>query len=78
MEKRSFLENQAQVFIEAPYRNNQLVKSILETCSAESWLCIASNLTLENEWISTRTISEWKKQIPDLNKQPAVFILQKF
>lgn len=76
LEKRSQLENQSQVFIEAPYRNNQLMKSILETCSPETWLCIASNITLENEWISTRTIAEWKREIPDLNKQPAVFILQ--
>jgi len=77
LEKRSLLENQAQVFIETPYRNNQLMKSILETCSPETWLCIASNITLEKEWISTRTIAEWKREIPDLNKQPSVFILQK-
>ena len=77
LEKRSILENQAQIFIEAPYRNNQLMKSILETCSPETWLCIASNITLENEWIATRTIAEWKRVVPDLNKQPAVFILQK-
>lgn len=77
LEKRSILENQAQIFIEAPYRNNQLMKSILETCSQETWLCIASNITLENEWIATRTIAEWKRAVPDLNKQPAVFILQK-
>jgi len=78
LEKRSLLENQSQIFIEAPYRNNQLMKSILETCSPETWLCIASNITLEDEWISTRTIAEWKKEIPDLNKKPAVFVMQKF
>jgi 16S rRNA (cytidine1402-2'-O)-methyltransferase len=54
------------------------MKSILETCSQETWLCIASNLTLEDEWISTRTVAEWKREIPDLNKQPTVFIMQKF
>jgi 16S rRNA (cytidine1402-2'-O)-methyltransferase len=78
LEKRSLLENQAQLFIEAPYRNNQLMKSIMETCTPETWLCIASNLTLEDEWISTRTVAEWKREIPDLNKQPAVFVIQKF
>jgi 16S rRNA (cytidine1402-2'-O)-methyltransferase len=77
LEKRSLLENQSQVFIEAPYRNNQLMKSILETCSPETWLCIASDITLENEWISTRTIAEWKGEIPDLNKKPVVFVMQK-
>jgi len=78
LEKRSLQEKQSQVFIEAPYRNNQLMKSILETCSQETWLCIASNLTLEDEWISTRTVAEWKREIPDLNKQPTVFVMQKY
>jgi 16S rRNA (cytidine1402-2'-O)-methyltransferase len=78
LEKRSLQEKQSQVFIEAPYRNNQLMQSILENCSPETWVCIASNLTLENEWISTRPVAEWKKEIPDLNKQPTVFIMQKF
>jgi 16S rRNA (cytidine1402-2'-O)-methyltransferase len=77
LEKRSLQENQAQVFIEAPYRNNQLIQSILTTCSPDTWLCMASNLTLENEWITTRTIADWKKDIPDLKRQPAVFIIQK-
>ena len=77
LEKRSRQENEAQLFIEAPYRNNQLMKSILDTCSSDTWLCVAANLTLEDEWISTRTIAEWKKDIPDLHKQPAVFVLQR-
>ena len=77
LEKRSQQENQAQLFIEAPYRNNQLIKSILETCSPETWLCVAANLTLEHEWICTKTIAEWKNEIPDLNKQPAIFIMQR-
>jgi 16S rRNA (cytidine1402-2'-O)-methyltransferase len=77
LEKRSLLENQSQIFIEAPYRNNQLMKSILETCSPETWLCVASNITLENEWISTKTVAEWKREVPDLNKKPAVFVMQK-
>jgi len=77
LEKRSRQENEAQLFIETPYRNNQLMKSILDTCSSDTWLCVAANLTLEDEWISTRTIAEWKKESPDLNKQPAVFVLQR-
>jgi 16S rRNA (cytidine1402-2'-O)-methyltransferase len=77
MEKRSQQDNQAQVFIETPYRNNQLIKTIINTCSPETWVCIASNLTLKNEWICTKTVAEWGKDIPDLNKQPAVFVMQK-
>ncbi len=77
LEKKSQSDREAQIFIEAPYRNNQLMKSVIDTCSDDTWLCVASNLTLENEWICTQTIARWKSGIPDLNKQPAVFILQK-
>jgi 16S rRNA (cytidine1402-2'-O)-methyltransferase len=77
LEKKSLQENQAQLFIEAPYRNNQLMKAIVENCSAETWLCVAANLTLENEWIDSKTVGEWKKEMPELHKQPAIFILQR-
>jgi 16S rRNA (cytidine1402-2'-O)-methyltransferase len=74
-EKRSSAESQSQIFIEAPYRNNHLVDSLLATLRHETRLCIAVNLTLENEWICTKTVGEWIKQPPgDLKKQPAVFI----
>jgi len=76
-EKRSEMENQSQLFIETPYRNNQLAELLLRICKAETRLCIAVNITLGNEWIITRTIREWKQSPPpDLKKQPAVFILQ--
>jgi 16S rRNA (cytidine1402-2'-O)-methyltransferase len=78
LEKKSQSEKQAQLFIEAPYRNNQLIRSILDTCSSDTLLCLASNLTLENEQIFTKTIAEWRNGIPDLNKQPTVFIIQRF
>jgi 16S rRNA (cytidine1402-2'-O)-methyltransferase len=76
LEKRSIHENQSQLFIETPYRNNQLLRAILKACHPLTRLCIAVNLTLETEWICTRTIREWKTAQPDLNRQPAVFILQ--
>lgn len=76
-EKRSEAEKQTQLFIEAPYRNNQLSESLLQNLKPETRLCIAVNLTLPDEWISTRTIREWRKQPPpDLKRQPAVFIFQ--
>jgi 16S rRNA (cytidine1402-2'-O)-methyltransferase len=77
LEKRSLLENQSQIFIETPYRNNQLLKTIIESCSSETLLCIATNLTLQSERICTKTIADWKKEMPDLHKQPAIFILHK-
>lgn len=75
LEKRSQQENQTQLFIEAPYRNNQLIHTLVETCAPDTLLCIAVNLTLEGESINTRTIREWKKELPELHKQPAIFAL---
>ncbi len=75
LEKRAFAENQAQVFIETPYRNNALINDFISACSPDTKLCIAANITIENEFIKTLTIKEWEKQKPDLNKIPAIFIL---
>lgn len=77
IEKRSQTEHQAQIFIEAPYRNVQLLSALFEVCQPGTRLCIAANLTLKGEWIRTRTIREWRMDPPpDLKRQPAVFILQ--
>jgi 16S rRNA (cytidine1402-2'-O)-methyltransferase len=77
LEKRSEAEHQSQMFIEAPYRNNQLIESLMINLKPVTRLCIAANLTLPDEWIRTKTIYEWKQlQPPDLNKKPAVFIFQ--
>lgn len=77
LEKRSESEMQSQIFIETPYRNHHLIETLLEVCRPMTRLCIAASITLENEWICTRRIQEWKVQPPpDLKKQPAVFILQ--
>ncbi len=77
LEKRSESEMQSQIFIETPYRNHHLIETLLEVCKPMTRLCIAANITLENEWICTKRIQEWKMQPPpDLKKQPAVFILQ--
>jgi 16S rRNA (cytidine1402-2'-O)-methyltransferase len=76
-EKRSAAENQSQIFIEAPYRNNHLVESLLASLRPLTKLCIAMNLTLPDEWIMTKDISEWIKNPPqDINRKPAVFIFQ--
>ena len=78
MEGDSAKNAYAQIFIETPYKNNPLWKLLLETCQRETLLCVAANITLENEYIVTKTIGEWKKcSRPDLHKQPALFILQK-
>lgn len=76
LESVSRREGSAQIFIETPYRNNVLLESILKACTLTSRLCIAVNLTGRSESIQTKTIEAWKNKVPDINKQPAIFILQ--
>lgn len=64
-----------QIFIETPYRNNQLIKSIIKTCHPTTKLCVAANLTGQDEWIKTMKIAEWKKENVDFHKKPAIFLL---
>lgn len=75
-EKRSLHEQQAQVFIEAPYRNVKLFEALLAACHRHTSLCIAANITEVNEAIRTFTIEEWSKRKPNIDKQPCIFILQ--
>ncbi len=75
LEKMARNSGQTQIFIETPYRNNQLVNDLLKTCSPSTPLCIAANLTGENEFIATKTIRQWKNTVPDLHKQPAIFLI---
>ncbi|MGH2552457.1 MAG: SAM-dependent methyltransferase [Chitinophagaceae bacterium] len=75
MESESLKKKCTQIFIETPYRNNQLIEALLNTCKPSSKLCIAVNLTGKNEWIKTRTISAWQKEKPDIHKRPAIFLL---
>lgn len=78
MEIHSYKHQQAQIFMEAPYRNNQLLNSVLQNCGGNTYLCIAANITSTNEYIVTKTITEWKKSnLPNLHKQPTIFVLQK-
>ncbi len=67
--------NQAQIFIETPYRNNHLLNDILQNCLSDTLLCIAADITLSTELIQTKKVNDWKKQMPDLNKRPTVFVL---
>jgi 16S rRNA (cytidine1402-2'-O)-methyltransferase len=75
LEKRSH-EGYAQIFMETPYRNQRMLESILSVCSNETMLCIALDITLPDESIQTRRISEWRKDIPSINDRLAIFIIQ--
>ena len=78
LEQESLREKRAQLFMETPFRNNQLLADALSTLSSHTKLCIAKNLTAVDELIQTKTISDWKKHPLDLHKVPTVFILQAF
>ena len=77
LEQISQRNNQTQIFIEAPYRNNQMLEDLLRTCSSTTRVCVASNITQDDEFIKTRTVSEWKKNKPELHKKPTIFLLMK-
>jgi 16S rRNA (cytidine1402-2'-O)-methyltransferase len=77
IERQIFLNNQTQIFIETPYRNQQMFQALLETCSEGTLLCLACDLTTEAEFIKVKPIREWKKLKPDINKRPCVFLLYK-
>lgn len=64
-----------QIFIETPYRNNQLIEAMLKNCTGTTKLCIAVEITGKNEWIKTKTIAEWQTTKPDIHKRPAIFLL---
>jgi len=75
LEQRVYSENQTQLFIETPYRNGKLVDDILKTCKPATLLCIAADITLSSEFIKTKSIAEWKKQVPELSKRPCIFAI---
>ena len=75
LEAASKKNNCTQIFIETPYRNNQLLETIIKNCASLTRLCIAADITSASESIHTKTIAEWKKQLPDLHKKPVIFCL---
>ena len=78
LEQESSREKRAQLFMETPFRNNQLLADALAMLSPHTKLCVAKNLTASDELIQTKTISDWKNHPLDLHKVPTVFILQAF
>jgi len=77
LERLSEEQNQSQLFIETPYRNNQMLESIISTLQPQSKLCVACDITLPTEYIKTYTANDWKKIKVDLHKRPTLFIIQK-
>ncbi|MFA6152880.1 MAG: SAM-dependent methyltransferase [Chitinophagaceae bacterium] len=75
LEAHSQKENQTQIFIETPYRNNNMVQDILRHCNPKTLLCIAINITASDEKIITKSIADWAKETVSLPKQPAIFLI---
>lgn len=78
LEAESIREKRAQIFMETPFRNNQLLEDLLLSLHPNTKLCIAKNITGSDEMILTKTANEWKKLPLDLHKIPTVFVLQSF
>jgi len=75
LEKRVISQRQTQIFIETPYRNNHLINDLLKTCAPTTLLCIAADITGENEFIATKNIQQWKGKMPDLHKIPVIYLI---
>ena len=76
IEKRSLTNKETQIFIETPYRNQHMLEAIMSVCQPSTKLCIACDISLTTELISSKTIASWRKSpLPDLHKRPAIFLL---
>jgi len=75
LEAESAKKNCTQIFIETPYRNNQLLEALLNNCQLSTKICIAVDLTSDKEFIKTKTVADWKMNMPDIHKRPAIFLL---
>ncbi len=77
LESQCGINNQTQIFIETPYRNNAMFSSILKNCKKQTMLCVASNISLDNQYIKSMSVSQWAKEKVDLDKKPTIFLLSK-
>ncbi|TYB79646.1 SAM-dependent methyltransferase [Bizionia myxarmorum] len=77
LERISFQQNQSQLFIETPYRNNAVLEDICKVLNPDTQVCVACDITLSTEFIKTKSVQEWKKNNEDLHKRPALFIIHK-
>ena len=75
LEEESARKKCTQIFIETPYRNNQLLETLLKTCKPATKICIAAQLTGPGEFVKTKTVSDWKKEKTDFHKKPVIFLL---
>lgn len=75
LEQRSRRDDATQIFIETPYRNDAMLQAVLAECGPQTLLCVATDITQPGEQINTRNIADWRRNIPELDKRPSVFLL---
>jgi len=75
LEQLAEKNRQTQIFIETPFRNNHLFDDILKNTAPQTLLCVASNLTADDEFVKTQTIGQWKQEKIDLHKKPTIFLI---
>lgn len=75
LELESIKKHQTAMFIETPYRNNHLLRDMVASLKETTLVCVAADITGPEEYIKTKTVKEWKKQLPELHKKPAIFLL---
>ncbi len=77
LEKRAYAEGQTQIFMETPYRNQNLFEDICSSCRPETLLCLAIDLTNSGQYVKTLKIKNWPQEKPPLQKRPALFLINK-
>ena len=75
LERQSLANDETEIFIETPFRNNAMIDDIVRNCHPNTMLCVASNITMDDEKIVSKSISDWKSIKYDWNKKPAVFLI---
>jgi 16S rRNA (cytidine1402-2'-O)-methyltransferase len=75
LESESRQKNCTQIFIETPYRNDQLLETLVKTCHPQTKICVAADLTAPTQMVRTKTVQQWKADLPRLHKRPAIFLL---
>lgn len=78
LENLSFKQQQTQLFIETPFRNNHMLEDLCKYCQANTELVVAANISTESESITRDSIKNWRKKSVDLNKKPSIFLIHKY
>lgn len=77
LEARAYSEDQTQIFIETPYRNEKMLEDMIRNCRQETKLCVAANISCEDEWIVTKRIKAWASKKVEIGKRPCIFLIYK-